>query len=164
METDITETLHDESLVLPAEGKTNHLHVFWSIQENVGTVEDTATSGRDAAVDTTCDNLQTENITTRLPCEMGLPVTQAGAFKSIGLSLAYSLAIQAISRSPKYQLCNCRRRYPYVTFDPDWKTSDQISVVRLRFPQETLVTNKLSVIEMALTVGFTTQGDNMVRS
>ena len=106
VETDITETLHDESLVFPAEWKTNHLHVFWSVQENVGTVEDTATSGRDAAVNTTCNGLISENSETRLPCEMGLPVTQAGAFKSMGLSLAYSLAIQAISRSPKYQLCN----------------------------------------------------------
>lgn len=53
VEADITETLHDEGLVLPAKGKTNHFHVLGLVEEDISAVEDTATSRRDTTMNTT---------------------------------------------------------------------------------------------------------------
>ena len=41
----ITETLHDKGLSLPASFLANHVHVLFGLEENVGGVENTTTSG-----------------------------------------------------------------------------------------------------------------------
>ena len=53
VEADVTETLHDEGLVLPAKGHANHFHVLGLVEEDISAVEDTATSRRDATVNAT---------------------------------------------------------------------------------------------------------------
>lgn len=56
VQTDITETLNNESLAFPAGSGTNHVCVCLILDEVIKPVEDTATSGGHTTVDTTLVN------------------------------------------------------------------------------------------------------------
>ena len=45
--------MHDESLIFPAGGQTNHVHILLGIEENVSSVEYASTSGTYASMNTT---------------------------------------------------------------------------------------------------------------
>ena len=56
VETDVSETLHNKGFSLHSRGKADHVHVFLRVAENVRSVVNTSSSGRNSTVNTSLRN------------------------------------------------------------------------------------------------------------